>query len=204
MAESSTMPAGGIAISTPGLSVAPNSSGSRRMASSVTPADSLVLVRTDSRAARSTVSLARRRRRTSRASLSRTAVPCADSFGDLVDFGDEQSAWPGNPELDRAVGGWIEGRDRHEFTIDESAFEALGAREPLGERLDGVEQPRFERGCRADQARQTFSFLPIHSRSSFPSEGSRPGPVRRSTASCDGATTRIPSRICERSNATGS
>lgn len=42
----------------------------------------------------------------------------------------------------------------------------------------------------------------IQSRSSSPSDGSRPGPVRRSTASCGGVTHTMLSRLVVRSNTT--
>ena len=49
-------------------------------------------------------------------------------------------------------------------------------------------------------ARHFGSF--IQSRSSSPSDGSRPGPVRRSTASCGGVTHTMLSRLVVRSNTT--
>jgi hypothetical protein len=51
----------------------------------------------------------------------------ADAFGDLVNLGDEERARSGNPELDRALVGWIEGSDRHQLTVDERALQSFGA-----------------------------------------------------------------------------
>ena len=55
---------------------------------------------------------------------------------------------------------------------------------------------------RAGQDRQAFSFFSIHFSIFSPCDGSRPGPVRRSTASWLGATQRRPSRSTARSKTT--
>ena len=54
------------------------------------------------------------------------------------------------------------------------------------------------------RARQACSFPFIHARSSSPSDGSRPGPVRTSTASWVGLTQTAPSLLAVRSKITSS
>ena len=50
-----------------------------------------------------------------------------DSFGNLVDLGDEERSGTGDPQLDRAVVVRVEGADGEALAVDERAFEALGA-----------------------------------------------------------------------------
>ena len=73
----------------------------------------------------SSVSTARRRRRTSRASLFRTPVLRADALADLVDLGDEEGAGTSDPDCCRPRVGRIQRCDGSPVAIDQGPFEPL-------------------------------------------------------------------------------
>jgi hypothetical protein len=60
------------------------------------------------------------------------AGAAADAFGDLVEFGNEERAWPGDVDGRGSGVGRVERRDRVEVAVDECSFEpfcaARGAR----------------------------------------------------------------------------
>jgi hypothetical protein len=73
----------------------------------------------------------------------------------------------------------------------------------LLERVQRIKQhPSRSDGDRrvAHRPRHSRSFALIQSISALPSSGFRPGPAKRSTATCDGAASRSPSRSTSRSN----
>ena len=73
----------------------------------------------------SSVSTARRRRRTSRASLFRTPVLRADALAALVDLGDEEGAGTSDPDRCCPRVGRIQRCDGSPVAIDQGPFEPL-------------------------------------------------------------------------------